>query len=647
MIRNAVRGWALETTVSRKLRFAFALAVLLAIFATFAGKPRHEGDVLEYAAMAAAIANHGSPDIRPGDVPLARAVADAPYLAQTFDELEAGLRDPKVQWPKPGFERTRDGSAVYSIHFFTYSTAGAVALTAMDVLGLPLGHTFVVVNMVAVFVLGMCLFRLLGTPWRAGAGVLLFMLCGGVLYWNWSSPEIATAASLLGALALFATGAPVAGGLLAGLAASHNPPLVFFAGFGPLFYVLLNYRIGQGIRAALTPLLTLRMIAGVVLCTALALAPPAISMINFGEPSLIAKYSTIPALIGLPRLESFFLDPNQGMIVAVPALAVVLAVFGWRVPERRERRRYVLLLACAAAFTLALALPALSALNWNSGARGVMRYGFWTAMPLLFAFLLYLRAHKAWPGILVGSLVLLQLLVMTNARSYEASEFSPAGHWLLRNAPDWYTPDPEIFFERLVHAELPMDREKTYSYTVDGKIRKTLYNNMGSGIQKLCGAGSAIENRSFDAGYGGWRYFNGEPRCTSSEQMTSEQLIQRRLLGEGWSGFERGGGNWDGAWSNGERSHITLRPPGQRRSAMLTLRGHYYEGNSRTRLEVNGHDFGWVALDRGDAFDIGEALTGKERQIDIVLEHEMPGGPSAPAGDGRKIAYFLRGVELH
>lgn len=647
MNRNAVRGWSMVFTISRKMRFALALAVTLAVFGSFAGKPRHEGDVMEYAAMAAAIANHGTPEIRPSDVALARVVADAPYLAQPFDELETGLKDPKVLWPKPGFQRTTDGSAVYSIHFFSYSVAGAVALTVLGALGLPLGHSFVLVNMVAVFVLGMSLYRLLGTPWRASAGVLLFMLCGGILYWNWSSPEIATASLLLAALSLFATGAHVVGGLLAGLAASHNPPLVFFAGFGPLFHVLLNFQARAGLRAALMPLLTLRMVAGVLLCVALAIAPPAISMINFGEPSLIAKYSTIPALIGLPRLESFFLDPNQGMIVAVPALAVVLAVFGWRVPDLNERRRYVLLLACSAAFTLALALPALSALNWNSGARGVMRYGFWTAMPLLFAFLLYLRAHKEWPGILVGTLVLLQLLVMANARSYEASEFSPAGHWLLRNAPDWYTPDPEIFFERLVHAELPMDREKTYSYTVDGKIRKTLYNNAGSGIQELCGPGSAIENRSFDAGYGGWRYFNGEPRCTSSEQMSAEQLVQRRLLGEGWSTFERGEGVWTGIWSDGTRSRITLRPPGQRLSAMLTVRGHYYEGNTRTRLRVNGHDLGWISLDRSDAIDIGEALSQNERQIDIVLEHELPGGTAAPAGDGRKIAYFLRGVELH
>lgn len=647
MNRNAIRGWTLVFNVSRKLRFALSLAVLLAIFGTFAGKPRHEGDVMEYAAMAAAIANHGTPDVRPSDVALARAVADAPYLAQSFDELELGLKDQKVLWPKPGFERTPDGSAVYSIHFFMYSAAGAVALTALGALGLPLGHSFVLVNMVAVFVLGMSLYRLLGTPWRAGAGVLLFMLCGGILYWNWSSPEIATASLLLGGLSLFATGAPVAGGLLAGLAASHNPPLVFFAGFGPLFNVLLNYRAGAGLRAALAPLVTLRMFAGVMLCTALALAPPAISMMNFGEPSLIAKYSTIPALIGLPRLQSFFLDPNQGMIVAVPALAVVLVIFGWRVPELRERRRHVLLLATAAAFTLALALPALAALNWNSGARGVMRYGFWTAMPLLFAFLLYLRAHKAWPGILVGVLILLQLFAMANARSYDTLEFSPAGHWMLRNAPGWYTPDPEIFYERLVHGELPMDRDRTFSYTVDGKMRKTLFNNEGSGIRKLCGEGSALENRSFDAGYGGWRYFNGEPRCTSSERMTAEQLLQRRLLGEGWSTFERGEGIWTGMWSDGSRSRITLRPPGQRLTAMLTLRGHYYEGNTRTRLQVNGHDFGWLALDRNDAIDIGEALSENERQIEILLEHEMPGGRAAPAGDGRKIAYFLRGVELH
>ena len=641
-LNAAVRAFA----VSRKVSFACTLALFLIIFA-LAGRPRHEGDVIEYAAMAAAIANHGTPDIRVDDLILARAIANPSYLDIHFDELEAGLNDPNATTPKPGFERTRDGSAVYSIHFFTYSAFGAVALTILGALGLPLSYTFVSVNLSVVFMLGMCLYRLMGTPWRAGSGVLLFMLCGGILYWNWSSPEIATAAALLAALSMFATGAPIVGGLLAGLAASHNPPLVFFAGFGPLFYVLLNYRSGQGLRAALAQLLAIRLWFGALLCISLAFTPPAVSMFHFGVPSLIAKYSTIPALIGWPRLESFLLDPNQGLIVAVPALVVTLLVLGWRVPTVADRRRHVMLIGSAFTFTLALALPALSALNWNSAAQGVMRYGVWTSMPLLFAFLLYLRAQVRWPKWVVGILLLLQLFFMANARSYTAGEFSPAANWLLRNAPEWYSPDPEIFFERLVHGEPPMDREKTFSYTIAGKLHKTLYNSGGSGVSQLCGEGSALENRTFDAGYGGWRYFNGEPRCTSSEQMTAEQLAKRRLLGKGWSVIQHGGGIWDGAWSDGDVSYITLRPPGQRQSAMLTLRGHYYDGNTRTGVTVNGHDFGWVSLDRGESIDIGSALTKRNRQIDIELKHEMPGGPVEPVGDNRRIAFFLRGVELH
>ena len=621
--------------------YAVVLAVLLVIAGYFA-QPHHEGDILEYAAMATALAAHGTPDIRHPDVVRARQLAPVPALSPHFDAMERNMRDPNLLHPVLGFQRAADGN-IYSIHFFTYSAFAAVAATALGALGLPLEYAFISVNLAAVFVLGMAMYRLLGTPWRAAVGMMLFLACGGVLYWNWSSPELATAACLLAGLSFFATGAPVAGGLLAGLAATQNPPLVFFAFFGPLFYILLNYRAGSGWREAVLLALTRPGVyAGGILCVALALAPPLFSMAKFGVPSLIAQYSTLPELIGIPRLLSFYFDPNQGMIVAVPALLVALFVCGWRAHGRGENLRHVLLLAAAVAFTLALALPALSATNWNSAAQGVMRYGFWAAMPLVFVFLLYLRCSSRWPIEAAALVLSLQALAMLNAASYSTGYFSPAGEWLLRNAPGWYHPDPEVFTERVQHRETGMDPDKTVVFEVDGKPVKTLINAKGKGIQQLCGANSTIANPTVRAGYGAWRYFEAGARCTNSASLSAEQLVQRGLLGQGWSALEKGGGDWDGVWSDGAVSRITLHPEQPLATPMLTFHGHYFDGNAMTRITVNGQDLGWHALDGGEPIE----LPALSKSVEIKLEHEQPGGLAPPAGDNRKIAYFLRRVEL-
>jgi hypothetical protein len=64
------------------------------------------------------------------------------------------------------------------------------------------------------------------------------MASGGILYGNWCSPEMVTAAALLAGMILFVRGHPLAGGLLAGVAAMQNPSLAFFSLFAPLFAML-------------------------------------------------------------------------------------------------------------------------------------------------------------------------------------------------------------------------------------------------------------------------------------------------------------------------------------------------------------------------------------------------------------------------
>ena len=489
-------------------RFALALALLLlAIFVLTT--PRHIGDALEYASMTAALANHASPDIRLADIAAARAQMP-PQYGPGFDALADGMRA-NAQVPLSGFYRGADGH-VYAIHFFAYSALAAVPFTLLQAAGMPAFKCFQAVNLAFVFVLGMALLRLFGCAARAAVGVLAFLLCGGLLYLQWSSPECMSAAALLAGLVLYSTGAPLAGGLLGGIGALQNPPLVLFCAFAPLLRLCVCYRAQQSFGANLREALPARAVAGLVLAASLSALPVLFSLYQFDTPNLIVKFATEQRLITWKRLHSFFFDLNQGALLGVPAVAAALCVWP---AAKGARWRTLALTVTAAAFTVALAVPSLATQNWNSGSAGIMRYAVWASMPLLFAFLWRLRLAPRWPLALLAAVVTVQTLAMASAHRYGELQFSPLATRVLQHAPGWYHPDPEIFWERAQGHESFPEPQKIFSWPADGPAVKTLYHQSNLAVDaQLCGPGRRLarENRVAEADYG-WRYIDGIVRC--------------------------------------------------------------------------------------------------------------------------------------
>jgi hypothetical protein len=624
-------------------RFPAVLGLLLcALLALFA--PSYSGDVAEYSLDTIALATHGTPDIRLAD--LERGKQLAPALGTPYGLLEQGMREgtPRLY---AAFTRGREGE-VYSVHFFGYSVLAVLPYKVFERFGVAPFKAFQVVNLAAIFILGLALRRFFGSSARAFAGLGLFMLCGGMLYLNWTSPELMSAAALLSGLLLFACGAPIAGSLLAGLAAQQNPTIVMFFGFAPLLLLLHGYRPGLGLGANLRALLGRRHLAGLALGLALFALPPLFNLYQFGVPNIIAKLFSDPELVSLVRLASFYFDLNQGMIIGVPAVLAALALWGW---NRQRARREAMVLAACAAFTLALAVPALAVLNWNSGAAGVMRYAFWAAMPFLFALLLRLHDRARWPAPLVAALGLAQAACMVSALSYAYVEFSPLARVLLAYAPQLYHPEPEIFAERSGRNDDYIAPGKIYAYTLAGRTVKTLVNVANPGADALlCGAGGALawDNDYVDTTRG-WRYIDGPVRCRT------ERLAQRNFqidqfqaqagirLAAGWSAPENNGGAWSGVWSNGARSRLVVEPGGGLRPVTLMLAGNYFDGNRRTRVRVNGADLGWHRLDQAGPMPLPASAAGGA-PLEIELEHEAP--HPAEGGDRRALAFFLREVSL-
>jgi hypothetical protein len=624
-------------------RFPLVLALLLAL-AMIARPPVYNGDVVEYAVDTVALATHGSADIRPADI--ARAKELLPSLAEPYDLLAADMQAGRDK-VYPAFVRGREGK-VYSIHFFGYSALAAIPYKVLDALHRSPLRAFQVVNLAALFVLGLALRRFFGSDLKALGGVGLFMLCGGALYANWTSPECVSAALLLAGLLLSWSGAPAWGAFAAGVAGQQNPTILFFFGFAPLLVVLKHYRAGESIGAGVRAVLTRGNLAGLALGAAVFALPPLFNLYQWGVPNIIAKLFSDPGLVGVVRLESFYFDLNQGMILAIPAVAVALLAWGWG--RGRQARGDVLVLGACALFTLALAAPALAVLNWNSGAAGVMRYGFWAAMPLVFALLARLAGHARWPAALVLPLAVAQAAAMLHAASYGYVEFSPLARMLLERAPGLYHPEPEIFAERNGHNDDYIQPDRVYVHTVEGRAVKTLVNAANPRANLLlCGSGAILspDNRYVDSARG-WRYIDGPARCirdgTPNRSFIAEQFTTGVgiSLASGWSALERNGGSWDGVWSDGARSRLVLATAGLN-AQTLALAGQYLDGNRRTRVIVNGQDLGWHRLDQEGPMTLPASVRQAETLV-VELEHEEARSPGQ--ADPRKLAFFLHQVDL-
>lgn len=126
-----------------------------------------------------------------------------------------------------------------------------------------------------------------------------------------------------------------------------------------------------------------------------------------------------------------------------------------------------------------------------------------------------------------------------------------------------------------------------------------------------------------------------------------EEIASKIDLSQGWSKTN----SW-GVWSKGKESRIKFRVfrrrlTQQADSLRLHIEGRYYGDNHRTRVHINGMDFGERDLRRGGSgieMPIDALLT--HEVIDIVLEHQAPASPAVleGAGDKRELAFGIERV---
>lgn len=622
--------------LSRRRGFGICLFAILLLISCFKTQNKI-GDFTEYGIMTIAIASHGTPDIRLSDVAEAKRLNPEPDYSAFYDQLGKGIqKDATI--PVVGFYRGHD-ARFYSLHFFAHSALAAIPFIVCKAVGIPPFKSYQFVNLAFIFILGMTCFDFFKSRTRAALALALFAFCGGLLYWDWTSPELMTAASLLAGLMLYFNGSPIAGGVLAGLASMQNPSLVFFAGFAPL----LAFAYKRTLPSA-------REFAALAITVLLFSMTVLFNLVKFGVPSILAAISTDFRLISGTRLHSLFFDLNQGMLIGVPGLLAALAamlLFGKSASVR-------LLACCIVLFTIAMAIPAMTPHNWNSGATGMMRYASWAAMPMLFGCLLYARDHKV-SNTLIAALLMVQAGATWMEQKYSYVQFSPLAKYFLANFPSAYNPAFEIFSERLATSEIFVPKDSILYYTKNGDVRKIAFNleNIEAGL-KLCGKNKMLSpDNDIKVVDNGWAYLNTKPVCIPAP---SQPVVFRARefqdassirFTRGWDKLELGGANWDGIWTVAPVAQIDITPPANQHYQSLTIRGQYIAAGMETDVSVNGVHVGHHALDRGLPIPIKNALRNNEGHIVVELRQTPGEKPAWAAADPRPLGFFVNTIMLH
>ena len=639
---------------TQKSHFLITAILIFSIVSLLLKDAEMTGDAEEYVLTTVAIANHGTPDIRLEDIQIARKLMPERYNPG-LDVLADGVRRAQ-EVPKPGFHIGEDGRT-YAIHFFVYSALAVIPFKILSFIELSPLKSFQITNLAMLLVVSASVFRWFASGHRTFLAVVLFMMCGGFLYWNWTGPEIVTAAAIFSGLILFGTGAPLAGAMLGGLAASHNPSAVFFFVFAPLISLLINYHNSDGILTCALKELKTRKVLAIGLGIALSSTPVLFNYTVFGVPSLIAVLATDIKLISFDRLISFFFDINQGMIIGIPGLLLGLVLYflyqNNDLKKKQGNLQIIAVLVSCLAMMLAFAIPALAAGNWNSGANGVMRYAYWASSPLLFFLIWLIRVRPEFPNIIIVLILVVQSIAMLSANSYNILKFSIPARLVMKYAPAWYNPEPEIFIERTQQREIPIDVQKIYMHGDLSNPRKILFNlrNLNVATQ-LCGENRELSNlNNYTRGSNSWVYLNGNINCkkigtqifppTKAYGVEEFEEGNQFQLISGWSKLEYGTPEWTGVWSVGDKSTLRILLSPSFKPDHLSIDAQYLKSQF-IQVKINGLDYGWLNLSE----TLIEFKKPVDNEIFIELTYDDATTPPTDPSDTRRLAIFLNKAVL-
>ena len=502
-------------------RLIFGLCALLLLGFTVFSMPIRHGDGHEYSVTVQAFLNHFSADIRIDDIAACEKLLEEfpcqGYVSEIFQGYKQQVFEKADGYQ--GLYRAESGK-YYGCHFWGYAAYVACVERVVTFFGAnPLAGFQIANAILLIVVLGYCLFAIQGSLQRRVGSAAAFFLGGVLFYLKWTHPEVFIAAFLfLGFTALYQRVFRVAFFCLAFAAIQVVTLWIAFAAI-PLL-ILLQYKsesIGQ-----------IRMLSKkwwTWFCAALPAASLIFYYLNYGRPSVIGSQFVDIRLVSFSHLYSFWFDLDQGVFVGVPWLLPILIVFLFRLKKVSQQCRMDLVTAVFGA--LCICIPLLVNINVNSGGSVFQRYALYAVCPLTawagFYFIEIIK--KRWGLYLLVAFAVIYTIAFDGPNADEDyMRHKPWTKLLLENAPNWYNPEPGIFYARTggIPGWFRMGSDgAVVSRDRHGVVRKILFpvDRAEKAMSNLC-SGRLLDINGVPVDYAtasheryGWAYLNGHFLC--------------------------------------------------------------------------------------------------------------------------------------
>lgn len=463
----------------------------------------------------------------------------------------------------------KDGH-IYTWHFWFYSLVCLPAFFVLKSLGLDTLQAFQITNALLCIAALYCLFSS-ASLCRASKWfiALCFVFSTGAMYLLWTHPEIYSSALLLIACCQLLRRQYAWTAVWVALASYQNPSLAFFL-FPVYFYqFFIAYRSDwqQGLwRVA-------KRFSPTFMASFLVLLPYVWSKSVMGVFNPIADSDYVNySYVRISRWLSLLFDLNQGVLVALPAVVVLIGVlFFYRLWQFRKYKKNLVFADIFLVAFVFMSLPVLAQNNWNPGQSAFLRYVCWLSIPLLFWVALHLNSfrHASWV-VLAVALVQLPLAFYYGTHHALAPgaylQFKPWVSVVWRINPHRYNPAPMVFFNRLHQKELPISTPAIFTNDEQTILKVlTQQSTMQKTMEEVCGVGSKLvpidtrpsSQARLSKPKEGYAYLTGRLKCEYMYPLALPLTLNSLAplyLGQGWSHLE----SW-GVWSEGNTAVLNLK----------------------------------------------------------------------------------------
>jgi len=423
-----------------------------------------EGDGLEYCLMTESFYRHGTPEFYLSDaLSFRNAFSEKEwndfykkdYFESDYLKSEKYLPQEKYYY-FGGYVKTSDGRN-FCYHFWGYSLFVTPFRYLTSWFSWNPLWAFIMANIffVTLFLIVLWFFSELSLWFKWVFSVCLLF---PVFYWyiSWEHTEIYMASFCAISLLFFHQKRYALSMLFSVLAAWQNQTFLIFPFFMSLWLLLKRE-------------MDIRMLIKFTIIGFIGVLPSLFYYTLYGDFSLIPKMGHfVPEMATWNRYIGFFYDWNQGMILGIPFIMLMLPfviiryIFSF-IRERRVEFHVIPFLS-----VLVMTYVFIRMKNWSPGESVVHRYVVW-CIPLVAWFVLMEVEKISWypeimKRIFMFIFFFMQYYTFSLHQKYEkydwcGSTMMPIAKWMLNNYPDLYNPDPVIFSQRAIGG-----------YSIDSKI---------------------------------------------------------------------------------------------------------------------------------------------------------------------------------